>query len=278
MKKNAQYKVAPHAAGMTLLDFLAEQRAIPKRQAKELLNSRNVLVNRQRTWMARHPLAAGDLVELQESGAGAVSPGKLPVLYQDPDYLIVCKRPGMLSNGPDSVESVLRIHLNLPALKAAHRLDRDTSGCQLLAKSQRAFDDVVPLFRKHQVKKCYHVIAAGKVDRVEQDVRIPIDGEPSLSHFRTLDANREASHLFATIETGRTHQIRRHLDMIHHPVLGDRQYGLRYGVTEKAMRTGRQMLHSFSISFPHPRTGQRVFAKSPLPRDFLQCLRAFRLT
>jgi 23S rRNA-/tRNA-specific pseudouridylate synthase len=184
----------------------------------------------------------------------------------------------MLSNGLNSVESKLREHLRLPALVAAHRLDRDTSGCLLMAKTAQAFDNVLPLFRRHDVKKTYHVIAAGRVEESEQVITVPIDGEMAITRVRTLDVNRDASHLLVTIDTGRTHQIRKHLDHIRHPVIGDRHYGTRLAASDKSLRVGRQMLHASTIEFVHPETHRRVFAKAPLPRDFRNGLRTFNLT
>ena len=278
LKKNLQHDVRPVEAGMPLIDFLAVRLAISKRQAKDLLNSRSVFVNRRRVWMGKHELRPNDNVEVQEPEGTPVVPDRLETLFEDDDYVIVDKRPGMLSNGLNSVESSLRAHLHLPALAAAHRLDRDTSGCLLLAKSAKAFDDVLPLFRRHDVKKTYHVIAVRRVDPPEQTISVPVDGERAVTHLRTLDANREASHLQVTIDTGRTHQIRQHLDHIRHPVVGDRHYGTRLAASDKSLQVGRQMLHASSIEFAHPLTHRRVFAKAPLPRDFRNALRAFNLT
>ena len=263
---------------MPLIDFLAIRLSVSKRQAKDLLNTRSVFVNRRRVWMAKHELRLNDNVEVQEPEGAPVVPNRLDTLYEDDDYVIVDKRPGMLSNGLNSVESSLREHLRLPTLVAAHRLDRDTSGCLLMAKSARAFDNVLPLFRRHDVKKTYHVIAARRMDPPEQTITAPIDGELAVTHLRTLDANRDASHLQVAIDTGRTHQIRKHLDHIRHPVIGDRHYGTRSAASDKALQVGRQMLHASSIDFIHPTTHRRVFAKAPLPRDFRNALRAFNLT
>lgn len=278
MRKTLQHTVRPAEAGLSLIDFVAIRLAISKRQAKDLLNTRSVLVNRHRVWMARHGLKPNDIVEVQEPEGTPVVPDRLESLYEDDDYLIVDKRPGMLSNGLNSVESTLRVHLHLPSLVAAHRLDRDTSGCLLMAKSAQAFDNVLPLFRRHEVKKTYHVIAAGRVEDSEQIITVPIDGEMAVTRVRTLDANKEASHLIVTIDTGRTHQIRKHLDHIRHPVIGDRHYGTRRAASDKSLKVGRQMLHASSIDFAHPITGRRVFAKAPLPRDFRNGLCTFGLT
>jgi len=278
MKKTIHHTVRPAEGDLSLLEFLAIHLNISKRQAKDLLNARSVFVNRHRVWMASHTLKPNDIVEVQEPEGANVEANRLEILYEDTDYVIVNKGPGMLSNGLNSVESSLRGHLRMPALVAAHRLDRDTSGCLLMAKSAKAFEDVLPAFRRHDVKKTYHVIVAGRVAESEQVITVPIEGELAVTRVRTLDAKKEASHLLVTIDTGRTHQIRKHLDHIRHPVIGDRHYGTRLAASDKSLRVGRQMLHASSIEFAHPGTGRRVFAKAPLPRDFRNGLRTFDLT
>ena len=278
MRKILQFIVRPAEAGTPLIDFLALRLAVSKRQAKDLLNARSVLVNRRRVWMAKHELRPNDAVDVQEPEGTPVAAAKLEILYEDDDYVVVDKRPGMLSNGLNSVESSLRAHLGLPSLVAAHRLDRDTSGCLLMARSAQAFEAVLPIFRRRAVKKVYHVIASGRVDPPDQTITVPIDGEFAATHIRTLDASREASHLLVTLDTGRTHQIRKHLDHIRHPVVGDRHYGASQAASDKSLKIGRQMLHASSIDFAHPVTGRRVYAKAPLPRDFRNALRAYNLT
>ncbi len=270
--------VAKPESGITLVEFLAARLGITKRQAKDLLNTRSVLVNRRRIWMAKYRLNYRDTVSIQEFPIPGRDASDAKILYEDNDLLIVDKRPGRLSNGCNSLESLLRATTGNVNIQAVHRLDRDTSGCLIFAKNAQTAEAMIALFRQKAVRKTYHVIAIGRVEPREMTLRFPVDGEPACTNIRTLDSNRRATHLIATPETGRTHQIRKHLRQIGHPVAGDRQYGTgrRLGGPESV--AGRQMLHASTVEFTHPTSGRRIIVRAPLPRDFRAALVAFGLT
>ena len=272
------FDVRREEEGEDLQDFLASQLFLSRNKAKALVDSRNVTVNGRRVWMARHALRQGDVVELLTPDIPAARVRTVTVLHEDESIVIANKPAGVLSNGPASAEADLRSRRAEPGLQAAHRLDRDTSGCLLFARSPAVFDQLVARFRNHEVIKDYHVIVAGSLMTEDRTLEGDIDGLTAVTHIRTLDANRQASHLIARIETGRTHQIRRHLADIRHPVLGDRQYG----AAPKSTRPGvvlpeRHMLHAFEIALPHPVTAAQIRVQAPLPADFLQCLKALKL-
>ena len=269
-------EVAAQDAGAALTAFLADWLKVSRRQAKRLLDERRVFVNRRRIWMAHHALRRGDRVEVVASPVPAERVA-LRILHEDEDYLVVDKPPGLLSNGEGSVLTRLREQTGRPALVAAHRLDRDTSGCLLVAADSRACEDVIPLFRARDVKKVYHALVRGRLPGPERKIDMPLQERRAVSHVRVLDAGREATHVAVRIETGRTHQIRAHLAAIGHPVLGDRQYGTGAPAAARALAVRRQMLHASTLEFEHPRNGRRVRATAPLPRDFRNCLKAFGL-
>jgi 23S rRNA pseudouridine1911/1915/1917 synthase len=266
-------------AGTALLRFVADSLGISGKKAKQVLDARDVFVNDRRVWIARHRLSAGDRVSVLRQ---AHRPGRkrksIPVLYEDDDYLIVNKPPGMLSNGPASVEATVGMALDAPGLRAVHRLDRDTSGCLLLARGSPQFGRMVPLFRQGKVVKGYRVIARGRVDPAVKTIDSKLEDRRAVTRLKVLDANAEASHLLVTIDTGRTHQIRKHLASIRHAVIGDRRYGTRTPATRRAAGAGRQMLHAARLQFVHPVTGRLVRVFAPLPRDFRSCLKALHLT
>lgn len=271
-------------AGRTLQDFLAEQRSLSRRGAKELIDSRGVFVNGRRVWMARHALRAGDVVELAAPAVSAAReapplPQKLPVLYDKAGLIVVHKPPALTSEGADSAESVLRSQSGCDALRAVHRLDRDTSGCLLLARTPALREACVERFEKRSIMKLYHVLVQGRFPEAERTVRHEIEGEAAVTHLKVLDSNDDATHLLARIETGRTHQIRRHLAVIGYPVLGDRQYGTSQTVRDpRVLRVPRQMLHAAVIDLEHPELKHRIRVEAPLPADFRLCMRAFKLT
>jgi 23S rRNA pseudouridine1911/1915/1917 synthase len=274
--KTPSWLVGRPDAGRGLLDFVAAQAGLSNRAAKRLLDERRVVVNGRRVWMAHHRLAAGDRVDVPVR-AKAPPPARVPVLARDGGYLVADKPAGILSNGPRSAEALLRESSGWPSLRAVHRLDRDTSGCLLAARDGSSFDDAVAVFRGHRVGKLYHVLVAGAVRDPERVIRIPIEGQEATSRVRRLDWNENASHLAVRLETGRTHQIRRHLAAIGHPVLGDRQYAAGRWTDAKYLRVPRQMLHAARLVFPVPRTDRVLAAESPLPEDFRRCLAVFRL-
>lgn len=269
--------MSPGEAGTTLQVFLAASLRLSKGKAKELLDNRVVFVNGRRVWMARHELRAKDEVEVQQIATPAPTKFHPKVLFEDTDLLVVDKPAGLLADGRDSVEERLRILRALPELTAVHRLDRETSGCFLLAKQPRAREAMVALFGQREVTKVYHAIAAGRVPDDVHEIHAPVDGEPALTRVERLDANLRASHLKLNIETGRTHQIRKHLLAIRHPVLGDKQYGGRFQPAGMQAEIPRQMLHASVLIFTHPFSGAVVRCNAPLPADFHACLQRLHL-
>ena len=187
------------------------------------------------------------------------------------------KPPGLVSNGPDSVESRLRELTGKPGLRAVHRLDRDTSGCLLFAFDDALFDRMVALFRAEKIGKLYHALTMGRI-AADTAIEKPLDGQKAVTRIHVLDANKLASHVQARIETGRTHQIRKHLAMIRHPVLGDREYGNAAPLDEVYQSLPRQMLHAFRLEYPDPETNAPVRVESPLPWDFRAAMKRLGLT
>ena len=277
---------------MTLQDFLARRFSISKRAAKSLLDARCVWVNRTCVWMAGYRLRPGDGVDAQaravdaakgrgtrqEGGISRSAPkSHVRVLWQNDDYLVCDKPAGRIScGGPGSVEDVLRGQESIPELEAVHRLDRDTTGCLLFAKSAAALEAAIECFKTHRVSKTYHAIVLGKFPYLHQTIEAPIDGERAVSHVTREAASADASLLRIGIETGRTNQIRRHLASIRYPVVGDRVFGFKSARDPRLMGVPRQMLHASTLELPDPsspRTSIRVH--SPMPADFRSTLRAF---
>jgi RluA family pseudouridine synthase len=274
-----RHQVRPEQAGMPLQDFLARQLNLSRNKAKDILDQRMAFVNGRRIWMTKHTLARGDVVEVIVPGVPSKrkTPPTPIILFQDNDYLVVNKAPGRLSNGPDSLEADLRAMLNQPNLQAVHRLDRDTSGCILIARSKDAFDKAVELFKGQKISKVYHALAAGQIKERERQIEYALEGEPAITHLHCVASNPGVSHLKVKIETGRTHQIRKHLAYIGHPVLGDRTYASRGAIPEEFRTIERQMLHAASLTFTSPISGQKIRTEAPLPRDFISWLKRLGL-
>lgn len=271
-------------AGQTLQAFLSRKFAVSLREAKALLDARRVWVNRRLVWMARHPLKAGDAVETPRSAAKGAAirtanpeeTRKIRVLVENENYLVVDKPAKMLSVGKNSVEELLREQTGNPAVCAVHRLDRDTTGCLLLAKSEAAREAAVLVYKTHKVTKLYQAVVAGCYDRKASTLTAELDGERAISHITRIMSNKDASFLKIRIETGRTHQIRRHLSMLHFPVLGDSEYGMRKVRDPRVLTLPRHMLHACSLELQDPlNPREEIRAHSPLPADFRRCLQLF---
>ncbi len=275
------FVVSKVEAGQSLQVFLSHKLSVSKRAAKNLMDDRAVWVNRRCVWMAHHLLRLGDTVEVPAANKPkdeAAPKAKIRVLIEDDFYLVADKPSALLAVGEGSAEEVLREQTGQPALRAVHRLDRDTTGCMLFAKNAAAFDAAVALFKTRRVSKIYQVIVSGKYDRASSTLNQELDGERAVSQIKREAVSNDASFLQVKIETGRTHQIRRHLSGIRHPVLGDREHGLKFARDPRLLTIPRQMLHASGLELPHPMLpGKTLKAHSPLPADFRRCLKLFEM-
>ncbi len=266
--------------GTILLDYLAEILSLSRRAAKNLLDDRLVFINGRRIWMAKHLLQTRDVIELLPDAVPTrkSQTAPIPVLLDDPLFLVADKPPRLLTNGPKSLETRLKEQLGLPGLRAVHRLDKDTSGCVLFAKNEDTRRALIAQFEEGRIRKLYHAIVAGNLPRPEMDVREQIDHLSAVSHIRQVSARTKpprCAHVTVAIETGRTHQIRIHLKHIGDPVLGDRQYFTP--LSAAFPEVPRQMLHAYDLRFLHPRTGKLAAATAPLPKDFKTWLKTLQL-
>ena len=276
---NTVLTVTKAETGVTLQNFLAERLKLSKRGAKDLIDQRQVWVNRQCIWMARHQLRGGDTVEAQAGTAAQAvqSVKRIRILSETDRYLFADKPYGMLTIGPGSLEEALREQTGNSALRCVHRLDKDTSGCLLVAKDDEAFDAAVSVFKTRRVKKLYEFLAVGRIETAASTIATPIDDEPAKTTIRRIAFNNDATFGSARIETGRTHQIRIHLASIRHPVVGDRLHGLKTSRDPRFMRVPRQMLHATELELDDPLGRGHLRAHSPLPADFRRCLQMFGL-
>jgi RluA family pseudouridine synthase len=230
--------------------------------------------------------------------------GSLPVLYEDDQLVAVHKPAGMLSHPTDkikknSVTSVVQSQFPGLRLYTVHRLDRETSGVFLLAKSRAAAKSMADLFASRKVAKEYLAIVSGFVPFEWKLVDEPLGLEggeirvrqaagagrtPAVTEIERLSASAQRSLVLAKPKTGRLHQIRAHLAWLGHPILGDKLYqgdgsaylkATRGELTPEdleALGAPRQLLHSRRVLFDHPFTGTAVSISAPPPVDFLDRL------
>jgi 23S rRNA pseudouridine1911/1915/1917 synthase len=225
----------------------------------------------------------------------------LVVLFEDDDIIVVDKPRGVAAHptpgwtGPTVTGGLLAAGHAVATSGAAerqgivHRLDANTTGVMVVAKSERAYTALKRAFREHAVDKRYHALVQGHPDPLRGTVDAPIGrhpsgdgrfavvtgGRPSVTHYDTLEAFRAASLASVDLETGRTHQIRVHMAAIRHPVVGDLLYGADPVLAARLGLT-RQWLHAVSLTFAHPADGRQVSFTSPYPADLAHALDALR--
>ena len=192
-------------------------------------------------------MRAGDIVKITTTThPTAAEPS---ILYNAQNLLVVDKPPGILSNGPDSLEDLLQKKLARPGLKALHRLDRDTSGCLMFTDNAALRDAVIQLFAAQQVTKVYNAIVGVRPNFQTKSCTLPVDGLSACTNLRVLDAGPQCAHMQISITTGRTHQIGAIWKPCV-PLLGERVcFGRR--LTEREMCVPRQMLHA-AVALPLP--------------------------
>jgi len=265
--------------GIPLVTYLADSLKLSRRAAKTLLDERLVFINKRRIWMAKHLLQTRDLVEiLPDALINRNKKVAIHTLIDDPLFCVVNKPPRLLSTGEKSLETRMRDQLGIPALRAVHRLDKDTSGCLLLAKTAEARRALVAQFEEGRIRKLYHALVAGNLPSPSLDIRLRVDNLPAVSHVRQVSAQTKpprCAHVTVAIETGRTHQIRVHLHHIGDPILGDRQY---FSSRQNDFpEVPRQMLHASELRFFHPQTDKPITAATSLPKDFRNWMHTLRL-
>ena len=264
------FKVGSDAQSQPVQQFLANALGVSKRNVKVLLDERRVFVNNKRVWLAKFSLNAGDSVEVQGTAHPVAEQKIIEVLFESPTMLIVNKPSGLLSVGKASLEELLRKTGNEVDLWVAHRLDRDTTGCLLVARSRKVFEEIIEIFKKHQVQKEYRAIVRGTIRETEFVLDAAIDGRPARTEVRVLARNNFATEIAARPITGRLHQIRRHLADYGHPVVGDKQYEKGPLRSAQLRIVGRQMLHASEISLELPGESSGITTvKAPYPSDYL---------
>ena len=221
----------------------------------------------------------------------------LVVLYEDDDIVVVDKPRGVAAHptpgwtGPTVTGGLIAAGHTVATSGAAerqgivHRLDANTTGVMVVAKSERAYSALKRAFRERTVDKRYHALVQGHPDPLRGTVDAPIgrhpsgdgrfavvsDGRPSVTHYDTLEAFRAASLVSVHLETGRTHQIRVHMAALRHPCVGDLLYGADPVLAARLGLT-RQWLHAVSLSFAHPADGREVTFTSDYPADLARAL------
>jgi len=246
--------------------------------------------------------------ELKTEVSSAPQAIALDIVYQDDDLLVLNKPAGLVvhpgAGNPDGTLLNALLHWDsalaeLPRAGIVHRLDKDTSGLMVVARTLPAVTALVDMLSRHEVERQYEAVVLGTMvaggtvdepigrsmgDRLRQSVRDEEDGKRAVTHYRLRERFRAHSLLQCQLETGRTHQIRVHLAHIQHPIIGDPLYGgglrLPKGASQElaAVLRGfrRQALHAERLSFVHPVSGEILDFSVERPADQLGLIEALR--
>ncbi len=290
-------------AGTRLDAWLAARDGVESRaEVQRLIEAGAVTVNGE-VRAKRHRLAAGDEV-VASLGPPPRAPGELraealdvPVVFADASLVVVDKPAGMVTHPSKGHDAGTVVHGLLGAGIAGgddpdrpgivHRLDRDTSGLMLVARTERAHRRLSRMMRDREIERRYLALVYGDfppaltVDRpIGRDPRrrtrqavVPVGGREAITHFRTVERLGPVTLVEARLETGRTHQVRVHLEAAGFPVVGDPVYG--QGRPSRGL--DRQFLHAYRLALPHPETGEEMAFESPLPDDLAAVLDDARL-
>lgn len=283
-----QHTVTAEDAGRTVREVATGALGVSGRMIQRLTRSRGISLNRKPAQLARK-VKAGDIVAVRvgedaDSSLGPVSMG-LDVVHEDDDLVVVNKPPFLLVHpvAPHHTRTLahgIAHHLRAAGVRAkvrpVHRLDRDTSGLVLFAKSAFAHQHLDRQLRERTMRRVYLALVEGCVETDHGVIDAPIarrreqpalrevrtGGDDARTSYRVLERLDGATLVELELETGRTHQVRVHMAHLGHCVLGDAQYGGR-GVPGLE----RQALHAWKLGFSQPRTGAMVEVKAELPAD-----------
>ena len=248
------------------------------------------------------PVRTAEKQRSSENRAQAVPAREFTIIYEDDALLVIDKPAGIAVHGGSGVsfgviEQIRRAHPEARYLELVHRLDKDTSGLLMIAKKRSALVKLHEAIRNDHPKKIYLALGVGKLPNDNFHVKLPLfkytgaqgekmvrvseDGQSAHTIFRVLNRFSDGfphqvglSHLTlvqATLKTGRTHQIRVHLQSQDCPIAGDERYG-DYQANKRLQKLGlkRMFLHAAELHLDHPLTGEKLILKAPLPQDLAQ--------
>lgn len=257
----------------------------------------------------RHKVAAGQNISINAMLKEIKSVAQnidLNIIFEDSDIIVINKPADLVvhpgAGNPDNTLLNALLHhapeLNtLPRAGIVHRLDKDTTGLLVIAKTLEAHTRLVAAMQRREIERKYHAIVFGDIiagGTVEAEMgrhpsrrtkmAVVRAGKPAITHYRVLEKFDGLTYLEVKLETGRTHQIRVHMAHIHHPILGDQSYGglgrlpknLSDAARESIKTFSRQALHAAQLSFNHPRTGEPMHFEAPLADDFNEILDIIR--
>ncbi len=280
---------------------LAEAFQVSRSQGARAMEEGRVFVEGRPLTKGSALVSQGALLEMEvpEAAEARVEKENIPltIVYQDADLAVVVKPCGMVVHPAAGNERGTLVNALLFALEdlsgiggikrpgIVHRLDKDTSGLLLIAKNDAAHLGLSEQLKARSMEKHYLAVVEGEMKQESGRVEWPIarskrdrkrmavdpQGREAVSEWTLLENLKASALVDVRILTGRTHQIRVHMQSLHHPVAGDPIYGQKNGV-----KAPRLMLHAYSLAFTHPRTGERMAFVAPPPPEFTGVVRRLR--
>ena len=294
--KVRKVNVSEDEAGQRIDNFLARYlKGVPKSHIYRILRRGEVRVNSGRI-RAQYKVCAGDTVRIPPVRISESKPGHVPginleqhVLFENPRLLVINKPSGIAVHGGSGlsygiIEALRAERSTAPYLELGHRLDRETSGCLVIAKRRsflRAFHEQL---QQGQVKKLYLALVDGQWQGGKRTVDVPLrknqlrggermvsvdpEGKTAISIFRPVSVYQDTSLVEIELKTGRTHQIRVHGQHIGHPLAGDEKYGdEQFNRRMRAIGLRRMLLHAHMIEFVDPYDDEVITVSSPLDEN-----------
>ncbi|HEX4263949.1 MAG TPA: RluA family pseudouridine synthase [Verrucomicrobiae bacterium] len=277
---------------------------------QRLIEEGHILVNGKRVKPTHTPRAGEEVqVHWPEAKPAEALPEEIPfdVLFEDESLLVVNKPAGLVVHPAAGHEEHTLVNALLHHCEGelsgiggvarpgiVHRLDKETSGCLVVAKNDETHIALSSQFASRKVEKIYHAIVCGEMERDKGEIRAAIARHPShrkrmavsddtgreaWTSYRVLERLRATTFVEAGLHTGRTHQIRVHFQFLGFPLVGDLTYGQRQNRRLEELvgfTAPRVMLHAFQLAFVHPRTAKRVHFEAPRPSDIEDMLKALR--
>ncbi|KOY15560.1 RluA family pseudouridine synthase [Paenibacillus xylanivorans] len=271
-----------------LLNFLLKHLKFGRNAVKSILGRGQVSVDQKVVTKFNLELKPGQIVTISREGAvAAPSLTGINILHEDDDIIVIRKEAGLLSIAADKSDDLtayrqLTEHVRrtnaLNRIFIVHRLDRDTSGVMMFAKSEEVQQKLQDNWKENVQERLYVALVEGAVAKEEGTISSwlketktlkmysssrPNDGQHAITHYKRLQSNREFSLLEVRLETGRKNQIRVHMEDLGHPIAGDKKYGAQ------TKTLGRLGLHARVLSFIHPTSGELMKFETDIPKQFL---------
>ncbi len=277
-------------------------KGVPKSRIYRAIRKGEVRINKKRT-KAEYKLKLADQVRIpplhvsEKNVIPLIKPATIQwlldrILYEDLQLLILNKPAGIAVHGGSKISfgiiDILRQANPKQSFELVHRLDKDTSGCLLIAKTSNCLRQLHEMLRNGKIKKEYLCLVKGKWHKLHNIVDLPLrknnlvsgerivqvdpHGKKAITEFQLLEATNLASLLRASLHTGRTHQIRVHLQQVKHPLAGDSKYGDRlFNKKMQSLGLTRLFLHAEKLKFRLPKAQKAITVSAPLAKELREC-------